>query len=344
MSRSETNTIIKSIKQTDYRNIEALSYSALSTYNKSPLDYYKKYVLKEKEKEDTSSLRLGQLLDIRVTDADNFDKYFIIATATTPAPQMQRFCQLLLECFNETDGIELGLKEAYRKLDEEKTGSKLQKTYEKMVESFNSEAKDYFKELLESKNRTLVTIEEASISEQLYQKWMGAKQFHCKGCQIVYKFPIVGKIMDYDFKCEVDKLVINNNTKTISIRDLKISSFIEDFFIQGFIRRNYYLQQGVYRFLVDQWKQNTEYKDYKIENFAFEVVDAQNKMEPLLYVCPDNYYDLSWSGFKVGNQYCKGIVQLIEELKRSEELNVWNISIKNYDNGGIVRFPELQSE
>ena len=175
------------------------------------MDYYRKYVLKE-EQETTESLKLGQLVDIKITDKDNFDKYFIISTAATPAPQMVRFCQLLLEVFDEKEGIEKGLKLAYAKLDEEKTGSKLQKTFEKMVESFNSEGKDYFKELLESKTRTLVTIEEATISEEIYKKWLGSKQFHCGDCEVWYKFPIVGKIMDLDFKCELDKVVWDNKT------------------------------------------------------------------------------------------------------------------------------------
>lgn len=332
----------KSINVSEYREVDCLSYSALSAYNKNPLDYYNKYILKT-EIEETENIRLGKLLDIKITDPDNFDNYFVLAKAPTPAPQMVRFCQLLLEEYNPEDGIETGLRLAYNRLDAEKTSTKLQKNFESMVTSFNDTAKEYFQELLESKTKTLVNIEEATISEEIFKKWKQSKQFQLlDGEEEQLKFPIYGNIGDEEFKCEIDRLIWNHEKKYVKPRDLKITGFVEDFFIQRYLKLNYYLQQGIYTFLLRQWMDDNGFKEYKIENFGFEVLDSSNKLQPLLYICEDDYYQQSWEGFYWGNKYYKGVIQLISELNKSKELNVWNISIKNLTNGGIVYMPKIE--
>lgn len=341
MSRSSEKEKIVKYKDKNYRSVDALSYSAISTYSKSPYEYYRKYILKI-ESEDTDSLRLGQLLDVKATDPDNFDKYFVIASAKTPTPQMLQFCKFLL-ANSGIEKFEDNLKKSYEELLEW-NGGKLQKTYDKYIISFYEEGKDYYQELLASRDKTVVSIDEATLSEELFKKWQNAKQFHCPGCITLTKVPIYFTMMEMDWKAEIDKIIIDGETKTVKVRDLKITSFMDDFFVQGFLKRGYYLQMGVYLYAVKSWMQQNGYADYKIDGFAFECVDAKNQMLPLLYVCPDSYELLAWEGFYWGNKYYKGILQLTEELQESRKLNTWNISIRNLKNNGVVIMPEIKND
>lgn len=340
MSRSET-VEIKKFKDKGYREAPGFSYSQLACYNKSPYEYYKRYIIGE-EGEESDSLRMGQLVDVRTTDPDNFSKYFVISSGKTPAPQMVEFCKFLVENSN-LEKFEDNLRKSYNDLLEW-NGGKLQKTFEKYVLAFNEDGIEYYKELLASKDKMVVSIEEATLSEEIFKKWQNAKQFHCPGCLTLTKVPIYFTMMEMEWKAEIDKLIISKETKTVKIRDVKITSFMDDFFVKGYLSRSYYLQQGVYKYAVTFWLQQNGYEGYKIDSFAFECVDATNRLLPLLYVCPDNYELLAWEGFTYGNKYYKGILQLVEELQQSKKLGMWNMSIRNYKNNGVVIMPTINND
>ncbi len=340
MSRSETTKEVK-YKDKGYREVEALSYSAIACYNKSAYDYYKRYICKE-ESEETDSLRLGQIVDVLATDPTRFDEYFIIASVATPSPQLVKFCKFLIKN-DSIEDFEERLKKSYNDLLEE-NGGKLQKKFPAFVEFFYTEAKDFYAEMLACKTKTLITIEEATLGEAIFKKYQEAKQFHCLGCLVLTKVPMYFTMMETEWKAEVDRLIISKELKTIQIRDVKISSFVEDFYSQAFLKRSYYLQMAVYMYGVKSWMQQNGYADYKVDNFSFEVVDATNRLLPLLYVCPDNYELLAWEGFVYNNRTYKGLLQLIEELQQSKKLGMWNMSIRNHKNNGVVMMPTINND
>ena len=115
-------TKLEDIKPTsvNYRKEdEYLSYSKLSTFAKDKVKYYKRYILKEEEDEDdeVKELRFGTMVDLFMTDEDSFDEQFEIIK-DVPAPQMKKFCHLLLKRSKEGGSFTTALELAYNDLKE----------------------------------------------------------------------------------------------------------------------------------------------------------------------------------------------------------------------------------
>ena len=89
----------------NYRKIERKSYSDLKLFATNRKKYYKLKVLKDveeiekdqKSKEKNESIRMGNLVDVRLTDNDNFDKYFVRTDAPVPTGQMLTLCDFLFD-------------------------------------------------------------------------------------------------------------------------------------------------------------------------------------------------------------------------------------------------------
>lgn len=345
MSRSTTNNpkIIK-YENKGYREIQAKSYSQLALYAENRIAYWKRYVLKEKDDELDSNnfVRMGKIVDVILTDNNNFDKYFKITSANKPSGQQLLFIEALFKLKIEDekglkDFITLS-KEAYD-IVKESNGGKLRDKYETFIDKFDKEGKDYYTELLESVNKTVITINEATIAQELVKKFNNCKAFAPKGDEIFRKFPIEFELAGEKYKMEADWIEIDNTEKIIYPSDIKVSSFLDDFIYTGFLKKRYYIQSSLYHFGISQWARGTKYKDYKVAPFSFRVIDALNQSEPLLYQCSDKDYENGFLGFWVGNKYYKGVFKLHEELKESEKLNRWGISIENFNNNGIVKIP-----
>jgi len=344
MSRTDIKTVSKVIfNGQNYREIDRLSYSQLALYNKDRVKFWKRYILKEEDQEESEYLTMGNIVDCLLTEPDNFDKKFVISKANVPVPQMVQFCKILVDNYTKFEIFSDCLIKSYEDL-KEWNGGKLGTGFEKYVENFNKDGKVYFEELLESRNKKVISIEEATIGAEIIKKIERCEAFKPLGNKVLHKVVVLFEVMGEEMKCELDEICIDDSTKTIYPFDLKCTSFVEDFVSQGFLKNNYYIQASLYRYALEFWKQENGYSDYNVENFAFKVVDQKNQVEPLLFKCSDSHYEGGWNGFYVGNKYYKGIYQILEELKKSKEIDRWGISINNYNNKGIVNIPIFEQK
>lgn len=347
MSRTTIPTI-KVNKGSDYRNIDRLSYSQLSYFYKNRIKYWKKYVLKEDiEDEESNYLLMGNLVDTLITEPENFDKKYIVTNATLPTPQMTQFCKFLLNNSSKFETFSDNLVKSYDEL-KEWNGGKLGTGFEKYVENFTKEGQEYYKELLASVGKKVISIEQATIAEEIHKKIKNCKAFLPQGEEVLHKVVVLFDLEYFDFegniqiepmKCELDLIDICNKTKKIYPKDLKIVSFVEDFFTQSFLKNNYYIQQALYSFALYTWKKDTKYEDYEIMPFQFLVADQLNQLEPLLFVCDTDYMEKGFSGFTWNNKYYKGIYDLMKEMSYNLKENKWGKSLFNKNN--IVYLPKL---
>jgi len=331
------NSII--INEENYRAIDALSYSALSLYSKDIKKFYHKYILKESDQESSEFIKMGNMVDIKMTEPDNFDKYFVVTTANKPSGQLLTLTDFLFEL--RTQDLETNFETLFDRayaLLEESNGGKVRDKKDTFIKNFDEKGKEYFAELLSSRGKTVITIEEDTTSDLVVKKIRTTEAFRPKGDITIHKQVLRFSILDNDFKCEIDEIDIDTKNKIIYPFDYKMSSFINTFTASGYINNNYYIQGGVYKYGIESCLDSSmkEFKGFKVEPLAFKVADQVNYFDPLLYKTTDQHYNQAFSGFYFGRSYKKGIFALINEITESKSNNVWSMQIENFKNGGQV--------
>lgn len=353
MSRSQFKELPKSDIE-NYRQIEVLSYSALKMYEDDRklyksifIDKDEEIIRKDKEKKNKSDdIRIGNIVDVILTDNENFHNYFVETVAPKPSGQMLTLVNFLRD-FTVADTVEGVVQttfeerfvRAYEAL-KESNGGKLQSKLETFTEKFKTDGEPYFKELLNCIGRTAITTEEKVLGEAIVENMKFAEGTrNIVNAEGLTKYPILFTVGDTPMKMEADKIIFDHENKIIKPYDIKITNFVESFIWDGFLNKRYYIQAALYKFGIEQWKEDTEFKDYRVENMGFVVGDQNNYYSPLLYETTDEHYEQGWLGFKVGNKMYKGIGQIMDNLKQSIETNNWGMSAENIRNKGKVYIP-----
>lgn len=342
MSRSEK---LKK-PEINYREYDALSYSALAKYCKNRIGYYMQYILKDEqyiEKErikmlNNSDVKMGNLIDILQTDPDNYSNLYYESTLTNipeSKTQMYKFVHLMFKNRDKIKTVKENLEISYETLKEE-NGGKLGTGFSKFVENFFKEGQDYYDELINSSGKVVITKDEYDKAYKASQKINFA--FKDPDGEVYTKFPILFEYMGRKFKCEIDKFIINHGKKVVYLYDYKKSSFIETFIIEQYLKLFYYIQGGLYKYALNEYIKK-EYKGYSIENMAFRVMDSEGIYDSLTYQMTEDHYRQAFSGFYVGNRYYKGIDQIISEIEINEKEGTWSKSAENIINQGIIKLP-----
>ena len=321
-------------KESEYRKINRLSYSSLKLYNQSPLKYYKKYILREVEKDKTQTFLIGNIVDVMMTDIDNFDDYFVISKAVVPTGQLYTFINYSVEL------DDIGI--AYEKLKEE-NGGKLGSTLDKFEAKLIGESADYYNELLISKGKTVITQEQYDLCKAICVKIDNSQAFKSKGTEFFKKFVHLFVYNSVEMKCEIDEFSIDHDKKKVYLYDYKCTGQLDRFVWEGYLKLNYYIQASLYNYALQDYI-NSKYTGYTVEPMAFKVVDDTNELEPLLFQTTEEHHDGGFTGFYVGNNYYKGIDQLLAEMETSLAYKQWGMSIYNYNNKGIVTIPNFKQE
>lgn len=320
-----------------YRAIERLSYSALKLYNKSPLEYYKRYILKEPGKDKTQTFLIGNIVDVLMTDTANFDDYFVISKADVPSGQLFTFINY---------AVKLGDNEkAYDKLKED-NGGKLGSALDKFIIKLEGEGKDYYNELKNSIGKTVITQAQYDLGKAISAKISTCKAFKPKGGKALELFTKFVHLFTYngvEFKCEIDEFYIDHEKKKVYLYDYKCTGQLDKFVWECYLKLGYYIQASLYKYALQDYI-DSKYKGYTVEPMAFKVADDTNELEPLLFQTTEGHYEGGFTGFYVGNTYYKGIDQLIAEIEVATTQKQWGISIYNYNNGGIVNIPEFKKD
>jgi hypothetical protein len=347
MSRTDQKVEVQ--RNQPYRKIDRLSYSAIKKYQEDRKAFYRKYILKKEDDSVESDFsRMGSMVDIMLTEPDNFDEKFVIASSEKPSGQLLTFINFLFQVTLEdtidnvvTTPVMDRLQKAYDLLKESNDG-KLRSGFEKFLEDFTKKGKSFFDELLASVGKTVVTSEEFELANSIVKSIKECEAFNVnKGCKKMNKVVVLFEYDGVDLKAEIDEIEIDTTKKIIYLYDYKVTSFVEDFLYNSFLKRGYYIQASLYKFALEKWKLENGYKDYKVENMAFKVACQNNYYAPLLYKTTDKHYEQGFTGFKYGNTYYKGIDQLLREIQYSIENSTWNISVTNSFNRGVVYIPEF---
>lgn len=356
MNHKTTRKMINAELKTEaqYRAIVMDSSSSLKEFSQDRKKYYRKYVLGEKiEDDETKAATMGRIVETKLMEPELFDdKFFPSVCESTPTEGMLKFVEALYKYTKESTDEFGEVTRTFEEISRDAyvdSGYKI--NYEAVMKKFiGSEAEVYYQEIREvrTKGLTVVSIKDVSNAERIVEELQNnsitapiVNQTRNAHIDVYNQLQVEGyQVHSHKFKSMMDKVIVNHKTQTIQIYDLKCTWSVEGFYKEYYLYRRAYIQAflywhaGHYHFkeLVDQ--------GYKVEYPSFIVCDSINYFSPLVYTLDTQDMENARDGFELRGVKYPGVLETIDSLKWAIENNIWNISFKNYNKGGIINIKD----
>lgn len=305
-----------------YKKDFFFSYSSLNKLLYAPVSFFNWYVLQQREDKLESYLIEGKAIHCLLLEKHRFDEQFVVLPGEIPTATSKKLVEAMYQMW-KTQEWDMGTKLAdckeeilawlvadntYQKLvddkDLTKKGAKTgdEKRLEKILTAQNEEYFQYLqksdtKDVMDqaSKDRCLEAVEIIKKNDDI------KKLLHLDGSDFelveVYnemQINIKLKSLPFGLKGIIDNFVVDHQSKTISINDLKTSGKSLTEFKDSIDYYKYWLQAAVYVLLVKSWliTQGVDVEEYKVQ-FHFIVIDKYNQVYPFP-VTSETLLD--WSG------------------------------------------------
>ena len=340
--------------EASYRAIVMDSSSSLKEFSQDRKKYYRKYVLGEKvEDDDSKAATMGRLVETKLMEPELFDEKFYLSTCqSVPTGLMLDFVEALYKHMKEATNAngeitrEFGdvAQDAYKD-----SGFKI--TYDAVMKKFiDSEAEAYFDEimLVRSKGMTVVSINDVTNCEKIVTELKTnpitasiVNQDKTSRYDVYNQLQVEDyQVHGHKFKSMMDKVIVDYHTQTIQIYDLKCTWSVEGFYKEYYLYRRAYIQAFLYWHAGHFHFQDLVDQGYKVKYPSFIVCDSTNYFSPLIYTLDTEDMENARDGFNLKGYIYPGVLETIDNLKWAIDNDTWNISRKNYLNGGIVNVKE----
>ena len=340
----------------DYRALMIDSSSSLKDFSVDRRKYYRKYIANEQvEEKETQAILTGKLVETLLWEEHLFDdKFYISACTTSPTGLMSNFVEALYEAtIASTDeygvvgrDFESLSTDAY-----ENSGYKL--PYKTVMNKFiGSDDEIYYNEIriIRPKKLSTVTVQDVTNAESIVNELRTnsitkdiVTMVNDKRYTVLTQHQIEGFTIDgHVFKMMMDHAIVDHEKKTVQPYDLKVTWNVENFYEEYYLYRRSYIQAYVYYRGVDDesYKESSEFHDYEVLPPRFIVADSINYYSPLIYKLSSSDLIDAYNGFEYKGRKYPGVGSIIENLKWTLDMNIWNISRENYLNNGIVNIKE----
>lgn len=342
----------KTKTEANYRALMLDSSSSLKDFSMDRKKYYKKYILNEVvEEKDNYAANMGRIVETILMEPELFDdKFYMSACASQPTGLMLEFVEALYRYTRDaTDEFGKVTRPINELLEEAYKASGFKIKYEAVVSKFiGSDAEIYYNEIrkVRTNNLTVITSQEITqaekIVEELRTNFATAPIINLVS-SVTYTVINQFQIENYDvdghmFKSMLDKVIINHQSKTIDIYDLKCTWSVENFYEEYYLYRRAYIQAYLYYKAVESLTkdENNEFYGYTVSYPQFIVCDSANYYNPLVYTLDKSDMKDAYEGFEHKGRTYKGVKFLIADLKWAVDNNIWNISRENYNSRGVV--------
>ena len=280
------------ITEAEYRADPALSYSTLARYEREGFDKLDSLF----DQISTPSLTQGSMVDALITGGEEeFNDRFYVADFPSLGDKEQQIADLLFDSHHETcagfsaipraDIIAAANQVVYYKNYTDPV--RVKKLTEACSQYYNLKYLAGDKEIVSAntyaKVIAMVNVLKESASTARY--FMPDEPF--SNVKRYYQLKFKATLEDVDYRCMADLIVCNYDTKDIFLIDLKTSGKSEWNFPKSFVDWMY-AQQGrlYYRIIEDNLKRDDYFKDFKIHNYRFIVVNKE-KLTPLVWEYTD---------------------------------------------------------
>ena len=320
-----------------YKSDFYFSYSSINKLLYSPSAFYKHYILNQREDMVDAHLVAGKVLHCLILEPEKFDEEFIVIPSNLPKDNNKLLVDEVFKVYQSQPDTDLTLADFPETIISVLAGINLHQSLKtdesriaKMVTEQNSQ---YFEFLKVKQNKTIVdqaTLDTAKESAELLknhevvrdlmqldkEKDEKIKVFNEEGVQLrssKYKF---------GFKGILDNVVMDYNTKTLFINDLKTTGkAIQDFpdsvqYYKYWIQAVMYKQLSLGKYLKDL----PDWAEWNIV-ITFIVIDRNNLIYP---------FQVSSETLKVWEEDFKEILNVIEYHYNNKDFTLpYDLATKN---------------
>lgn len=340
-----------------YRALEALSQTTIRDFYEDRKKFYKKYIAKEYVEEDMSqAIKMGHLVHcLWLTPQEFEEKFFMSICTEAPSGLMLKFARALAKAtLAATDEEGIVRKDFVQLAEEAYPQSGFKWDLHRVLQNFQgSEAENYYQELRASMvtKQIVITAQDLENAGRIVTALKTGEFTYPilamerdPDVEVFDELPITGFVVEgRPFKSLIDRLEVNHRDKYLQPLDAKIVWTVENFYPEYYLKRWGYIQAATYDMACVHLR-NEEYQGYEVRPIKFLACDSINYYSPLMYsLTPEDIID-ALQGFKHRGREYKGLIPLVKELNWHMDNNVWNMSMDNYLNGGVIAIGNLKQE
>jgi hypothetical protein len=277
-----------------YKKEFNFSYSSINKLLFSPRMFYNHYVLKEKEDSTDSHLVIGRVLHCLLLEPLNFDNQFAVMTSKIPSENNKKIIDNIFKNYlvnqNNTLTLEDYSKDILTHLLTINLHQSLKTDQQRLDKILTDENNEYFEFLKLSLGKTVIdqiildnckksldVIKANNDVRALLQLDKIQEDDEIE----VYNELIVSmsdKNLPFGFKGVLDNVVVDHNSKTIFINDLKTSGKSIQDFPESVDYYKYWIQGIIYVMLASE-KFLKDKQDWNVQ-LTFIVIDKYNQVYP----------------------------------------------------------------
>lgn len=331
-----------------YQEIDKENQSCLKRILTSPQAYLEaKKRQQEKEEVVADHFIFGTVVDIMLTGSkDEFDEKFVKIPDETKCSDTVK--KIIDEVFaHNEEGVSIESLRDSILVACNNVGYQSNWKDDTRVDKIIKEGNDYFDLLASLKGRTPITESEYAKalncvmslkSDEYTKQYVVAKGQ--PNVEFWDKFIIEFDYEGVQIKGELDRVVINHNTKKIIPIDFKTSGKPILSFPYEFLTYRYDFQAATYeRGLYEHPTVITLLRDgYHIENFLYIVVEKDLRSNPMVFEVTQDLIKLGYEGGETsrGLKY-EGFKQAIERLQYAQENDAWLYPMEYYKQKGRLK-------
>jgi hypothetical protein len=276
-----------------YKKKFYFSYSGINKLLFSPVMFYNHYVLNQREDSTDTHLVSGRVLHCLLLEEDNFDKQFLILPGKLPTESQKKIIDNIFKYHLTLGNNSLNLsdysQEILTQLLTVNLYQNLKTDQQRIDKLLTQENLDYFEFLKSSLDKTVVdepTLAACRVSVEVLRANQDVrallqldKDEDDKTSEVYNELFIKAEPSEqrFGFHGMLDNIVIDHNTKTIFINDLKtLGKSIQDF-PDSVEYYRYWIQAIIYIQLTKHYF--TAFADYDFQ-ITFIVIDKYNQVYP----------------------------------------------------------------
>jgi hypothetical protein len=280
-----------------YKEKFYFSYSSISKLLYSPVVFYNHYVLNKREDSVGPHLVAGRVIHCLLFEEDKYDDYFISMPGKLPTDSQKKIIDNIFRKHLLIENNSLSLEDYSQDILTELLTANLYQTLktdqQRLDKILTEENKQYFNFLKEAQNKTVVdqptldgcraSVEVLKSNKDIRQLLQFDRAETDDHIEVYSELPVQVNVdyLPYGFKGIIDNLVIDRESKTIFINDLKTTgkSLLE--FPESVQYYKYWIQAVVYEKLVFHkfLKDLPDLSEWKLY-FTFIVIDKYNQTYP----------------------------------------------------------------
>jgi len=342
------------LSEKQYRGLkDRLSYSSIKLFDNDRKRFFHEAILGEPRKEtESASTLMGSLVHCLLA-GQPFDEKFHMISVVEPKGQLKELVDALFRrtLKSMVDGVvtekfEILFTDAVQEVKYDVTGKEVAfkgKDLDKIVGMFEGDAEIYYKELLQTIGKSVVTVNLVTKAEQIVQKLQGhsytyqyANARSAQGIDVFNELTILFEIDSVPYKSMLDKVIVNHDAKTIEPLDFKTSWNSEE--PQGsYLKFGYYLQAALYDYALSQWVKEHNLENYTIVPMKFIFCDTSGFADPVVLGLSQDDLIAGWNGFKLRGYEYRGLKELMSDIAWHVDTGNWATSKTIYDAKGYIQ-------